>query len=522
MTIQLEPSAGRREWLGLAVLALPTLLLSLDVSVLYLALPQLSADLGAESTEQLWILDIYGFMIAGFLVTMGTLGDRVGRRRLLLIGAAAFGATSVLAAFAASPGTLIAARAVLGIAGATLMPSTLALIRNMFHHSGQRALAIAVWMSCFMVGAATGPLIGGLLLAAFWWGSVFLLGVPVMALLLVTAPVLLPEHRDPAPGRLDLPSVALSLAAILPVIYGLKEVAKDGAQPLPVAAILVGAAFGVAFVRRQRRLPAPLLDLRLFANRSFTAALTIGLVTGVVMGGTFLLVTLYLQQVLGLSALHAGLCQLPQAIAMIIGSMLAPGIAARFGQVRVMATGLVIAATGLLLLARVDPDHGLLAALAGLVLVSIGLGPVMALGTGLVLGAAPPEKAGSASSMSETSGEFGIALGVAALGSLGATVYRADLVAAIPAGVPSGAAGVAGEGLAGAAAIAGQLPEGLGAGLLEAARGAFTLGLNVTAAAGAVLFAALAVLTTGLLRRARPTGGHEIEQPAPEPHAVPV
>src|SRR6266496_6056794 len=195
--------ATHREWLGLAVLALPTLLLSLDVSVLYLALPPLSADLHADSTQQLWILDIYSFLLAGFLVTMGTLGDRIGRRRLLLGGAAAFGIASVLAAFSTSAGMLIAARALLGLAGATLAPSTLSLIRSMFADPRQRTVAVGVWISSYSAGGAIGPLLGGVLLEWFWWGSVFLLAVPVMALLLL-GPVLLPEYRDPEAGRLDL------------------------------------------------------------------------------------------------------------------------------------------------------------------------------------------------------------------------------------------------------------------------------------------------------------------------------
>jgi DHA2 family multidrug resistance protein-like MFS transporter len=210
--------AGRREWIGLAVLALPTLLVSIDVSVLFLALPHLSEDLGADSTEQLWITDIYGFMTAGFLVTMGTLGDRIGRRRLLLIGGTLFGLASLLAAFSASPEMLIAARALMGIAGATLLPSTLALISNMFRDPKQMGMAIAVWGTCFMAGIALGPVVGGAMLDAFWWGSVFLLAVPVMAVLLVAAPLFLPEFSDPDAGRLDLVSVALSLVTILPAI----------------------------------------------------------------------------------------------------------------------------------------------------------------------------------------------------------------------------------------------------------------------------------------------------------------
>ena len=222
------PRAGRREWIGLAVIALPCLLYSMDLTVLYLAVPSLTAELEPSSTELLWITDIYGFFLAGFLITMGTLGDRVGRRRLLLIGAAAFGVASVLAAFSTSVEMLIVSRALLGVAAATLAPSTLSLIRNMFLDPGQRTFAIGVWATSFSVGAALGPLLGGVLLEFFWWGSVFLLAVPVMCLLLVIGPRLLPEYRDPGAGRLDLVSAGLSVVAVLAVVYGLKGLAEDG------------------------------------------------------------------------------------------------------------------------------------------------------------------------------------------------------------------------------------------------------------------------------------------------------
>jgi MFS transporter, DHA2 family, multidrug resistance protein len=219
--------ATRREWIGLAVIALPCLLYSMDLTVLNLAVPHLSAALRPSSAQLLWIVDIYGFMIAGSLIPMGTLGDRIGRRRLLLVGAAAFGVASVLAAFSTSANRLSAARAVLGIAGATLAPSTLSLIRNMFLDPEQRTAAIGVWITSYSVGGAIGPILGGLLLQHFWWGSVFLLGVPVMVLLLLVGPVLLPEYRDPNAGRPDVISAAQSLFAILLVIYGLKQIAQD-------------------------------------------------------------------------------------------------------------------------------------------------------------------------------------------------------------------------------------------------------------------------------------------------------
>src|SRR3954468_8531774 len=235
--LAIAPRATRREWIGLAVLALPCLLYSMDLTVLNLAVPQISAQLRPSSAQLLWILDIYGFMIAGSLITMGTLGDRIGRRRLLMIGAAAFGAASVLAAFATSTSMLIGTRALLGMAGATLAPSTLSLIRTMFRDPQQRTVAISVWITSYSAGGAIGPLVGGVLLEHFWWGSVFLVGVPVMLLLLAVGPALLPEYRDPSARRLDLPSAALSLAAVLAVIYGLKRFAESGAAMLPVLSI---------------------------------------------------------------------------------------------------------------------------------------------------------------------------------------------------------------------------------------------------------------------------------------------
>ncbi|MBO0875630.1 MAG: MFS transporter [Pseudonocardia sp.] len=506
--------AGRREWLGLAVLALPTLLQSLDISVLYLALPTLSVDLGASGTEQLWILDSYGFMIAGFLVTMGSLGDRIGRRRLLLVGAAAFGVASVVAAFATSPVSLIIARALLGVAAATLMPSTLALISTMFRDATQRGLAVAVWMSCFMAGTAIGPVVGGALLEHFWWGSAFLLGVPVMVLLLAVGPVLLPEHRGDGPvdqhgGRIDLLSVALSLATVLPMVYGIKELARDGVTAPPLVALVAGAALGVGFVCRQNRLADPLFDLRLFRRREFTAALAVGLVAGAVMGGTVLLVTQYLQQVLGLTPLHTGLAEVPQAVAMTVGSLAAPRMARRFGPAQVMAGGLVLAAAGLAVLAVAGQVGGLAPTVLGLVLTHAGLGPTMALTVGMVLGAAPERKAGAASAMSETGGELGIALGVAVLGSLGVALYRTQLAGVMPSGVPGAAADAARESLAGAQKVAPTLPGRLGAELLHAAQQAFGGGLTVTAALGAALFVGLAVLTARRLRTVAPTEPEE-------------
>src|SRR6266496_4365151 len=321
--------AGRREWTGLAVLALAALLYAMDLTVLHLAVPALSADLRPSSAQLLWITDIYGFMVAGFLVTMGTLGDRIGRRRLLLTGAAAFGVVSVAVAFSTSPQMLIASRALLGIAGATLAPSTLSLIFSMFSDPRHRSTAIGVWFTAFSAGGAIGPVLGGVLLEHFWWGSVFLLAVPVMALLLVLGPRVLPEYRDAAAGRLDLVSAMMLLVAVLAVVLGLKLIAQDGVGWPAAAAVLVGLAGSVVFVRRQLGLADPLIDLGLFRSRAFNASLATNLLGIFIVVGYFIFVAQYLQLVLGLSPLEAGLWSLPSAAGLIVGSNVAPRILRR-------------------------------------------------------------------------------------------------------------------------------------------------------------------------------------------------
>jgi MFS transporter, DHA2 family, multidrug resistance protein len=499
MTTETSPArAGRREWIGLAVLALPTLLLSLDMSVLHLAVPHLAADLRPSSTELLWIIDIYGFMIAGFLVTMGTLGDRIGRRKLLMVGGAAFGLASVAAAFATSPAMLIGARALLGVAGATLMPSTLALISNMFRDPRQRGTAIAVWMSCFMGGMVVGPVVGGLLLNVAWWGSVFLLGVPVMVLLLVTAPALLPEYRDENAGRLDLASVALSLATILPVVFALKEIAKDGLSTGVAGVLAFGLAAGVVFARRQRRLAHPMLDLALFRNRTFAAALCIMLVGALTMGGVFMVISQYLQLVEGLTAAQAGIALVPQAGAVVVGSLIAPRLARRFRPEFVLGFGMLVAAAGIVLFTQITDANGVVLVVLGLSVAAFGMGPQGVLGTEMVIGSVPATKAGAASAMSETSGEFGIAMGIAVFGSIGTAVYRGEMPATAPAEARDSLANAIGTG---------------DPALLDTARSAFTSGLHTVSTVAAVIVVVFAVAGMIALRtKSRPATKPAIEE----------
>jgi DHA2 family multidrug resistance protein-like MFS transporter len=495
--------AGRREWIGLAVIALPCLLYSMDLTVLNLAVPELSADLRPSSAQLLWIVDIYGFLVAGSLITMGTLGDRIGRRRLLLIGAAAFGAASVLAAFSTSSGMLIVARALLGIAGATLAPSTLSLIRNMFHDPHQRTVAIGVWVMSYSAGAAIGPLVGGAMLELFWWGSVFLIGVPVMVLLLVLGPVLLPESRDPDAGRLDVLSAALSLVAVLAVIYGMKEIAQDGFGPLAAVVIVAGVAVGAVFARRQARLDDPLIDLRLFRIPAFSASLATN-VFGFFAGfGAFLFTAQYLQVVVGLSPLEAGLWTLPGSAGFIVAAMLTPPLLRRVRPAFVTAGGMALAAVGFGVLAQAGGGGDLAILVTGSVLFSLGLSPVITVATDLIVGVAPPEKAGAASAMSETSAELGGALGIAVLGSLGTAVYRAQMAEGVPAGVPAEAAEAARDTPGGAVDVGSRLDADVGMQLLDAARDAFAQALQLASVTSAVLLAATAVLAAVLLRGVR-------------------
>jgi DHA2 family multidrug resistance protein-like MFS transporter len=514
--------AGRREWVGLAVLALACLLYAMDLTVLHLAVPSLSAELRPSSAQLLWITDIYGFMVAGFLVTMGTLGDRIGRRRLLLLGAGAFGVLSVLAALSTSPEQLIAGRALLGIAGATLAPSTLSLIFSMFPDPGQRQVAIGVWITSFSAGGAIGPVLGGVLLERYWWGSVFLLAVPVMALLLALGPRVLPEYRDPGAGRLDLVSAAMSLVAVLAVVFGLKLSAQDGFNGLAGAAVGVGLVVGVLFARRQLTLADPMIDLRLFHNTAFNASLATNLVGIFIAVGYFLFVAQYLQLVLGLSPLEAGLWSLPSAVGFIVGSNLAPRILRRVRPAPVIGTGLAMAAVGLAVLTQVGGSHNAdLAILAGAsLLVSLGLAPVFTATTDLIVSSAPPERAGAASGISETGSELGGALGIAILGSIGVAVYRGELADALPADLPGQAAAAARDTLGGAVGVAAQLPAELGAAVVAAAREAFIQGLQLTAALSAAVAVAIAVLATVLLRHV-PAGGAAAEAAEPAPFVLP-
>jgi DHA2 family multidrug resistance protein-like MFS transporter len=491
-----NPTGSRRAWLGVGVLALPCMITVMDLTVLNLAIPRITSALEPSGTQLLWIIDIYGFMLAGALIPIGGLGDRVGRRKLLLIGAAAFAAASTLAAFSTSALMLIGARALLGFAGAALVPSTLSLISTLFEDAAARTRAIGVWGASFAVGAAIGPLVGGLLLERFWWGSVFLVGVPIMLLLLVVGPILLPEFRDPRAGRPDLLSGVLSIAAILTAIYGLKEAVQDGISWMSLAAMLVGVALGVVFLRRQRRLADPMVDLSLFSNRAFNVSLGSNVLNVFVSFGAFILISQYLQLVLGLSPLAAGVLSLPASALAIVGSMLSPVLSERLGMRQALAGLLAITAVGFAIQTVVTGPLAVVTVAVGWALWAFGGSAAATLTTGTVIASARPERAGAVSALAQTGAELGGALGIAVLGSLGTAMYRSSVASAIPAGLAPDLAAAARDTLGGALNVASQMADPAAAATLVAtAQQSFTSAVQVTCALSAVLslLAALAV-----------------------------
>ncbi|MBA4785777.1 MAG: MFS transporter [Rhizobiales bacterium] len=494
--------ATRREWIGLCVLSIACLIYSMDLSVLFLAMPAIVADLDPSAAQLLWINDIYGFMVAGFLVTMGTLGDRIGRRRVLLIGAFCFGVASAFAAFSSTAGQLIVARALLGVAGATIAPSTLSLIVNLFRDEAERNRAIGIWGTAFALGGLVGPLIGGVLLQYFDWGSVFLINIPVMMILLAVAPFLLPEYRNEEAGRLDLASVALSLATVLPVIYGVKHMAADGFQLSQLLYIAVGVMVGTAFVRRQKHLADPLIDLALFRIPAFTASLMVNLAGVFFVFGVFLFQNLFLQLVLGLSPLEAALWSIPSAFVFTVMSFQAYRFTNRFGPVRTVIGGLLVNAVGTASMAMAAYAENLFGILGSSMIIGLGFVPVVLTTTGLIVGTAPPERAGSASAISETGAEFGGALGIALLGSLATLVYRMTMTGVDLSGLTDTQAQAVSATLAGAVETAQAITDPAAAAWLETAKAGFSLGFAVCCMVATVTLVLLAVIAAKVYARA--------------------
>ena len=465
-----------RRWASLAVLVGAVLLLAIDATVLYLAVPSLTADLSPTASQVLWIGDIYSLALAGLLVTMGNLADRIGRKKLLLIGAAAFGLASILAAFAPTAEVLIAARLLLGVAGATIMPSTLSLIRNIFTDPIERTRAIAIWSAAAASGIALGPLVGGALLENFWWGSVFLINLPVMALVIGLGAWLLPESRNPNPGRFDLISSGLSMLAIIPFVYTIKQVTGGKFDLLTAAAIIASVVGGILFVRRQRKTASPMIDVDLFRVPAFSGAVLVNFISVFALSGVLFFFSQYLQLARGLSPLQAGLAQLPAALSAMAAVAVVGFLLTRLGRGRAIGVALITGAVGLGLLAVVP--------------LGLGIGVAETLSVDAVVSAVKPAKAGAAASVAETAYELGVALGIAILGSLMSVFYRGGLD--LPTGVPGEVAARVEDSLASATAVLEP-----GSPVLEAAQHAFVSAMQSTTliAGGVMVLAAIVAFT---------------------------
>lgn len=489
----------RRSWIALAVLTLPVLLIAIDNTVLAFALPAIAEDFRPSASTQLWIVDVYPLVLAALLVAMGSLGDRLGRRRLLMIGAGGFAVVSVAAAFAPTAEMLVLARAVLGFFGAMLMPSTLSLIRNIFTDASARRLAIAIWASCFTAGSTLGPIIGGALLQHFHWGSVFLMAVPILLPLLILAPKLVPESRDPHPGPLDPISVVLSFATMLPFVWAIKSTAHDGFSAAGAAGFAIGIGAGVLFVRRQNRRETPMLDMALFRNGPFTSSVLANFLSIVGLIGFIFFVSQHLQLVLGMSPLEAGLVTLPGAVVSMIAGMSVVKAAKHFSAQALIVFGLVFVAAGFIMILLFRHDLSVTAIIMSFIVLELGVGVSQTISNDTIVASVPAAKAGAASAVSETAYELGAVVGAATLGTIFTAFYRTNVE--VPAGLTPVQAGDAAESIGGATAVAGELPAPIAEKLLASAHTAFDSGIAPTATIAATLALAAAAIVIVAFRR---------------------
>ncbi|KAA8744096.1 MFS transporter [Actinomyces johnsonii] len=484
---------GLRAWAALAVLTLAVTLLAIDSTVLALAIPSLSADLSPTASQVLWIGDIYSFTLAGLLVTMGNVADRIGRRRLLLLGTLGFGAASIMAAFAPSAGALIAARALLGVGGATIMPSTLSLIRNIFPDARHRTTAIAIWSAGSSGGMALGPLVGGILLEHFWWGSVFLINVPVMTAVIVTGLWLLPESKNDHSAPVDLVSAILSVLAFVPITYAVKSFAHDGLTVIAVAALVGGLVGGWLFLRRQRTLATPLIDVELFRRPAFTWAIAATVLAIFALSGLlYYFFSQYLQLVRGYSTLRAGLTELPASLASIVVVAVVAAVVRRLGNGWALGSGLLMAAVGLIVVALGESYGGIVVICVGLLIIGAGIGMAFTVSTGAVLGSVPADRAGAAFAISETGLELGVALGIAVLGTIQDVGYRC-LLGQAPSGLPVRVVDAAEQSLATLSGVIDRTDPGQ-ARLLAQTQTAFTYAMQATAVIAAVILLVAGVM----------------------------
>jgi DHA2 family multidrug resistance protein-like MFS transporter len=510
------PTATARSWIGLAVLVLPLLLITIDGTVLVLGLPAISADLSPTGIEQLWMIDIYSLVLAGLLVAMSTVGERFGRRRNLLIGSAVFTVASAAGALATTPWMLIGARALLGVGGAIMMPSTLSLVRNMFLDRQQRRYAMAVWAAMASVGAAVGPIIGGWVIETFSWQAAFLMNIPVMVVLLVLGPRLLPESRNPDLHRIDAMSVALSFVGMVGVVYAIKTYAGGKDTSLATSALVVGLVAVVAFVRRQLTLPTPLLEVRLFRVRYFRGAVVGDLLSILAMVGALVALVQYLQLVLGLNPLEASVWLLPQAVLAAAAAFVAATLVTRFLPAYVIAVGLLIAAIGFSLTVFLSPGSSPALIAASLALVALGAGVGLSLSNDIIMTSVRPERAGQAAATSETAYELGTTLGTAVLGGVLVAWYTRVVSAEISAvALPEPLRERASSTMAEAQLVATEVDTTTAGSVLGIAEAAFTEAIIVAGLAGALIMVLTAAWALVTLRGAAPdrdlAADHELE-----------
>ncbi|WP_287097776.1 MFS transporter [Mesorhizobium sp.] len=470
----LARSTDRRAWLGLMAVLPLVLLVAMDGSILYLAMPRVTSAITPTADQALWILDIYGFVVGSLLIVFGNIGDRYGRLKLIMIGAVVFGAGSLGAAYSQTPENLIASRALMGLGGATLLPSGLAIVSSLFPDPRTRAQAIGIFAATFAAGFAIGPVIGGLLLRQFEWGAVFLINVPVVIGFLISAPVLLQEVRSTTYGRIDLVSLVLSFAGILLFTYSLKSAAAHGFTPTLLTIGIVGIFALGLFVRRQSRIDYPLLDLDLFRDPIFSIAILTGLLTLVVWSATGYLSGIYLQSVLGFDVFNAALLTLPGAIVLTATCVGTARIVERIGRKTALVATHLLISVGVLLLLLTTTEVGIAAFIASTMIAGVGYGLSFSLVAEIAVSAVPAERAGAASSIAETSNELGNALGISLLGSLAALSFRL---------LGPGVAGTLNE------TLDRSDPE-----IIERANEAFLTGLHVAVGAGGLL-----ALATGII-----------------------
>lgn len=495
-----ETYSPARKWATFALCGLVIMVPSLDLTALNLAVPHLTADLRPSAAQILWIADAYGFALAGLLITMGGIGDRIGHKRLLLIGAVLFAATSALTAYAWSAELLVAARFLLGIAGATLMPSALSLIRRVFTEPKERTMAIGLFSGIGGLAVGLGPVVGGALLDHFWWGSVFMINVPIMLAVLVAGTAVLPAGRGARSGRIDLPTVPLSIAGMVGVVYAIKEFAVHGTAGADVlAALAAGTAALAAFAVRQARLADPLIDVRLFRRIAFSGSVVTTMFAMFALVAQSLIFSLYFQLVLGWSPLSSGLAGLPGALgALVGGAALAPPLITVLGRARVVAAGLGVAAVAYALISQVGTGTDYVMMVGPIVFSGLGIGMVMTVTADTVLATVPRERSGAASAISETGMELGGSLGLAVLGSVLNAVYRGAVEP--PAGLPPAAQEAVRDSVGAAAQVAAGLPERSAAAVMGAAGEAFVAGLRTAILCSAGLAALVGVFALVALR----------------------